>query len=337
MYIQDESVQSWFFRHALISGESKFNSIIGTNGKWYFTPNLVKGWVVNIDSIPDLDLLLFLRKSGIANKKAGMFDNPVDYLREMSIVNPSENSYSASKGQISIRFCKECIEESIKENGFGYLKATWLSSTQCATHSTHLIQLTSVTRKDAVKDIQLALAGCPTHSSKTSCDLDKDNNLYKETTHESPYHIMPCLLRDFYMWASKENTDPLLENTHPLFKYEHWAFLYSYGAKKEISDEFLHQKYLYFKQTYPSQFKKFLDRNAEVKEYKFSFRQKHSLSEMLLKSKSQNCSKCLRWASTNYCPIKPIKVVKLDYEFDRYQGINPCDFFLKYRHHNSNF
>jgi hypothetical protein len=323
MYIQDESVQSWFFRQGLISGESKFGSVIGTDGKWYFTPCMLKEWIVNLDSIPDLDLLRFLRKSGIANKKAGMFDNPVDYLEQMSILDPIDKTDSLSKGQIPIRYCKECIEEAIKEIGYGYLKATWLSNIHCSVHDVNLTELTTKSRKDTVIEINLALAGLPTFSSKKSVVIDNNKSLYTEIFHLPPYHIMPCLLIDFYMWASKENDDPQL-------KYEHLDFLYVYGVKKDFSDRKLHQKYLYFKETFPKQFEEFLDRAAEIKEFRFSFRKKLSLSETLLKSKNKNCSKCSRWGSTDHCPIKPIKIEYLYNRLDNLPDSNPCDFFLKY-------
>lgn len=211
MYIEDESVQSWFFRQALLSGENKFNNVIGTNGKWYGIPYFGSGCTLNLHSIPDLGLLCFLRKSGIANKGVTTFDNPVNYVDRMSIVTPSKKSYSDSKGQITIRFCEDCIGESIKENGFGYFKAEWLSSIHCSTHDVNLRELTSINRQSAAVEIRRVFSGCSVSESQISFHLDKNSHLYRESKCDEFYNIMPCLLGDFYMWASKESDDAELE------------------------------------------------------------------------------------------------------------------------------
>lgn len=326
MYAEDESVQSWVFRLALLSGEYKYNSLIGIDGKWYSTPSLVKGCAFNLHLIPDLDLLRFLRRSGIANKKASMFDNPVDYIDQMSIINPSNNSSSNAKGEITIRFCKECIAESIKKNGYGYFKAEWLSKIYCSNHGINLIELISKNRKSVVKELLQAFAGTPVIQSQTSVALDKDSHQYREAKTDFSYHIMPCLLNEFYMWASRKSDDALL-------KYEHLDFFYVNGVRKKISDEYLHYKFIYFLEYYPKQLKEFLDRTVELKEYKFGFRQKLSLSETLAKSRSKNCSKCSDWGKTGFCPIEPILVTRLKHEHSTHCKTNACDFFLKYRTH----
>lgn len=252
-----------------------------------------------------------------------MFDNPVDYLNELAIITPVDGSNFPYKGQIPIRFCRECIEESIKKYGFGYLKSAWLSNVKCGVHDVPLAELTNGKRKGTIIDLREILAGRPTHNSKEVFELFKGSHLYQEKISKTHFHIMPCLLMDFYMWASKENSDPALQ-------YEYLDFRSQYSLKKDISDTYLHQKYIYFEETYPIQFKAFLEIKAELKEYKFSLQQKFSLREMLLKSKNKNCSKCSRWGGTNYCPIKPIKLQRLVYEFNPYQEINICDLRLKY-------
>ncbi|MBY8219784.1 hypothetical protein ACSEYT_00450 [Vibrio cidicii] len=326
MYIEDESVQSWFFRQALLSGESKFENVIGTDGKWYGTPCLGSGCTLNLHSIPDLGLLRFLRKSGIANKDATMFDNPVNYVKQMSIVTPSKYSSSNSKGQITIRFCEDCIGESIKENGFGYFKAEWLSSIHCSIHDVNLRELTSRNRQSAAVEISRAFSGRPVSESQISFDLDKDSHLYRESKSDELYHIMPCLLDAFYMWASKKSDNAEL-------KYEYLDFYHQNGMRKEVSDEYLHHKFMYFREHFPMQLKGFLERASELKEYKFGFRQRFSFSETLVKSKNQNCSKCSYWRTTDFCPIKPIKVTMLNDDFYYSRTDNPCDYYLKYRVH----
>jgi hypothetical protein len=326
MYVEDESVQSWIFRLVLLSGEYKYDSLIGINGKWYSAPSLVRGCAFNLHLIPDLELLCFLRKSGIANKKASMFDNPVDYIGQMSIVNPSNYYSSNAKGQITIRFCKECIAESIRENGYGYFKAEWLSKIYCSNHDINLIELISKNRKSAVTELLQAFAGVPVIQSQTSLALDKNSHQYRKAKTDCSYHIMPCLLNEFYMWASRKSDDVLL-------KYEYLDFFYKNGVRKNISDQYLHYKFIYFLDNYPKQLNEFLDRTVELKEHKFGFRQKLSLSETLAKSRSKNCSKCSDWWGTDFCPIEPIQLTRLEHEYSSHSKTNACDFYLKYRTH----
>lgn len=204
MYIEDESVQSWFFRLTLLSGQQQFEKVVGANGEWHSTPTLTDGCSLDLESIPDKELLSFLRKSGIANKAAGMFDNPTVYINEMLTVTSSMYGKPNRKGAIPIRFCSECIKTSLEKNGFGYFKAEWLSTTKCAVHNVNLEEITSGNRKSAVLSIKQVLSRRGVLESQACVQLDENGHKYSDLADQPSYHVMPCLMTKFYNWASRK-------------------------------------------------------------------------------------------------------------------------------------
>lgn len=104
-----------------------------------------------------------------------------------------------------------------------------------------------------------------------------------------------------------------------------------------MSDERLVRQFFYFKDHYSDEFNFFWEQFAEIKEYRFGFREKLSLAETLVKSKGENCSKCSQWSDTDCCPIKPIKISYLSEEYYVNIGENPCDFFLLKKKHKVTF
>ena len=54
--------------------------------------------------------------------------------------------------------------------------------------------------------------------------------------------------------------------------------------------------------------------------FRFGINERNSLSEPLLKKKGENCSKCHRWADTDYCPIKPIAMIEMSEQTPHYES-----------------
>ena len=79
-YVEDESVQSWIFRNLVVDGEIDFSSILSSEGDWYNNVSFRKNCPERMTRTRDVELLRFLRNSGLALKYAGKYDNPVDYL-----------------------------------------------------------------------------------------------------------------------------------------------------------------------------------------------------------------------------------------------------------------
>lgn len=319
-YIEDESAHSWVFRNLLVSGALDFSVVIGANGHMSSFPHFTKDCNVQRDKLNDAEVLAFLRRSGIARKRAGPFDNPIDYLHSANAFFSNSRTHGHEKSHIPIRFCRACIVESIGNHGFGYLKSEWLFESWCNRHQKKLIQLKALSHKKTINILIRTLSGdvIPVCETVEYEPLPTRNNNKEETQ----AHIMPCLLDDFYRWASMWRDDDYLGESF-------YKFYYRDGRRKPISDEQLHSYFSNYSRALPNQFGEFLTR-AEFKDYWFGLSQVRSLKEILIKSNKHNCSKCTRW--TNFCPIKPIIKVRLE-EYDFVVRINPCDFFFKYRIH----
>ena len=137
-------------------------------------------------------------------------------------------------------------------------------------------------------------------------------------------YIMPCLLYDFYRWASMWRTDDYLGVSY-------YGFYYLDGTRKPIYSIELYDAFFRCRNVFPKQFKEFMSRRAEVKDYWFGISQVRSLKETLLKSNKYNCSKCLKQYRQDNCPIKLIHHEQLEYMDYMDYMTNPCDFNMKYR------
>lgn len=321
-FVHGESVHSWIYRILTVFGETTFNSIVGTNGKWISSPIIPRKFSSISKGFSDIDLLYFMRDSGLAINEAGIFDNPIKYLSSVErFFDDNLIEERNEKGKISIKYCDECIEDAIFELGFGYLKADWLYGSMCQIHGKNLNQIKVNSRSQALTLLKSILAGKKVPEKKLELPVTYSKHLSERGNFE--YHVMPCLLHDFYRWASWRRKDDYLDGSHHEF-YD------SRFMRRNISDYKLHNYFLVYEVKYSVQFSSFLSETSEIIEYKYGFNQKLSLKENLLKSRKHNCSKCLM--SQHHCPINLIARFRIEEvkESHRSVDLNICDFFLRY-------
>lgn len=319
-YLEDESAHSWVLRNLRVSGCLNLHTVIGTNGHWHTIPHLSKCVGVNLDDFDDFELLVWLRKSKIAIKRAGAFDNPMDYISSVYRVFSRYDLNKGTRGSIPIRFCNKCVQHAIQDLGFAYFKFEWLYREQCTIHDVPLMQLRTSRYKEMMHSLDLVISG---HLDSLE-PFEKATALLSQPVEESDFHIMPCLIFDFYRWASMKRDDGYLDGSH-------WEFYYQNLMRKPISDDKIHY---YFTASYPERFPKqfgeFLSDRLEVKEHRFGISQPLSLKETLWKSNRHNCSKCLM--ASHHCPIQLIARIRLDspWIWGRSRSSNICDYILRY-------
>ncbi|HHF3121209.1 TPA: hypothetical protein ACPJ19_001268 [Vibrio diabolicus] len=322
-YVEDESVQSWIFRNLVVDGEIDFSSILSSEGDWYNNVSFRKNCPERMTRTRDVELLRFLRNSGLALKFAGKYDNPVDYLdRIYSIFQPLDCNIPkiSADGSIAIRFCPECILQAVQEYGFGYFKWEWLQGLQCLKHGRLLCQLKKSKRETMVLTLLKVLSGCPLDVRElTNLSVKHTQRLNRVSV---DYHIMPCFMVDFYLWATMRRNDHSLGDG-----FHNWY--YQDGRRKPVSRECLIQCYEYYTKFFPEQSHRFIKERGDIKFVRFGIKQPGSLSEKLLKSSKYNCSYCTKWEAFGECPAKPIKLFVIEPQYT-YTGLNPCDFFLKF-------
>lgn len=326
-YFKDESVHSWIFRNLIVEGEMDFSTILSSDGYWYNNATFRKECPERMKDIDDVELIRFLRRSGIAYKSAGLYDNPVDYLDKVeNIFYPllERIPKSSSYGPIPIRFCPDCISRAIKEHGCGYFKWEWLDGVNCSVHNTLLKQLSRAKRQEIVSTISKVLAGHALESMKT-CGLSLEYTKVRINSYSSekpPFHIMPCFMSNFHFWATRWRED------HSLGA-DFYTWYYKNRRRKLISRECLRRVFEKYTAEFPKESNQYITENGEIIYVKFGINGPGVLSEKLLKSKEYNCSYCTKWIAFGECPARPIVVVRLE---PRYVSCsdNPCDFFLQY-------
>ncbi|WP_406732266.1 hypothetical protein RJD39_12150 [Vibrio scophthalmi] len=318
-YLEDESVQSWVLRNLRVSGCLSLHSVIGTNGQWHNIPHLSKCVGIKLVDFDDFELLVWLRKSSIAVKRAGIFDNPLDYINSVYRVFTRQDLDKRTRGSIPIRFCSQCLQNFIQALGFAYFKFDWLYGERCTIHDVPLTQLRASRYEEVMHSLGLVMSG---HLDSLE-PFEQATGLLSEPVEESDFHIMPCLIFDFYRWASFIRDDGYLDDSH-------WEFYYQNLMRKPISDNKIHY---YFSASYPKRFPKqfgeFLSERLEVKVHRFGISQPLSLKETLWKSNRHNCSKCL--IAQDHCPIQLVAKVWLDSPWAWGRSSNICDDFLRYR------
>ncbi|MEX1841664.1 TniQ family protein [Enterobacter cloacae] len=136
-YHSDETLHSFIFRVCLVNGVEQYADVTGHNSRWRKTIHLNKNIAKFFKYYNDHDFLLLIRNSWQACKSAKMFSDPTEYMSDL------KNLYTKGprKGGIDkishIKYCMDCIIESIKENGYGYFKSSWhyQHSEKCITHN----------------------------------------------------------------------------------------------------------------------------------------------------------------------------------------------------------
>ncbi|WP_194090531.1 hypothetical protein [Vibrio hibernica] len=326
-HFEDESVHSWIFRNLIVEGEIDFSTILTSDGYWYNNATFLKKCPERMEGIDDVELIRFLRCSGMAHKSAGFYDNPVDYLDKVeNIFYPSLKRVpkSSSYGPIPIRFCPDCISRSIKEYGCAYFKWEWLDGVNCSVHNTLLKQLSRSKRKNIVSTISKVLAAHELEPTMI-CSLSLEYTKVRISSYSSaqlPFHIMPCFLSNFHFWATRWREDHSLGT-------DFYNWYYKNRRRKPISRECLQWVFEKYMEEFPKKSKQYISEYGEVTCVKFGINGPGLLSEKLLKSRKYNCSYCTKWTSFGECPARPIMVVGLDSRLQTNLE-NPCDFFLQH-------
>lgn len=136
-YHSDETLHSFIFRVCLINGAEQYADVTGHNSRWRKTIYLNKHIAKFFKCYNDHDFLFLIRNSWQASKSMKMFSDPTEYMSDL------KNLYvkAPRKGGVDkishIKYCMDCIIESIKENGYGYFKSSWhyQYSEKCITHN----------------------------------------------------------------------------------------------------------------------------------------------------------------------------------------------------------
>ncbi|EHZ1616406.1 TniQ family protein [Salmonella enterica] len=124
-YLPDETLHSFIFRICLINGEEQFSDVTNHNVQWLKNLQLNVRTIKYFAEYSDLDLLILMRNSWQAIKSTTIFDNPVEYMSEINTLLRKQPLARRGTHNYPLKYCIDCIRESIKNIGFGYFKSSW--------------------------------------------------------------------------------------------------------------------------------------------------------------------------------------------------------------------
>lgn len=124
-YLPDETLHSFIFRVCLINGEEQFSDVTNNNIQWLKTLQINARTMKYFADYSDRDFLILMRNSWQAVKNRKMFGNPVEYMSQISILLRKQPLTRRGSHAYPLRYCIDCIRESIKDLGFGYFKSYW--------------------------------------------------------------------------------------------------------------------------------------------------------------------------------------------------------------------
>lgn len=312
---ENESLYSFILRGLIISGNTKFDSVIGINGLWLEKPHVPRESQYLFCQLDDSQLFEISKKSGLANENRFMFGNPSSFIHSLKYIYAQKNTIPRKvKGSIEIKFCIYCIKESIILNGCGYFKADWLFSDDCSKHNRSLQAIHFASYCGVKSEILKIFSGeCNAQSftnSKTKQftrikrkrDDNKDSCRIKLNNHW--IYIMPCLKNDMSRWLAI-NTDNLYESITSMRDFLIRDTICSSTEKYVHMDDDKWYMHLYHLIKYEEPFfKDYIDNNFKSSSYYFGMNRQNSFCETLYKLTGSDCSKCLILASDEEpCPL----------------------------------
>ncbi|MEZ9821170.1 hypothetical protein AB4238_11230 [Shewanella sp. 10N.286.45.A1] len=308
MYIQDdESLQSAIFRSIVLSGEDSFENVVGDNGNWLHRPKVSGRGGDFFQNIDFLKLVELARRSGGAQPTEGRFGTFSSLANELfDTFIERDNCSSVEKGTLKVGYCEQCIQESIKNLGFGYLKSEWINwktDKLCLKHQTPLHYIASNSRKKTVKAIAKALSG------DFSIEVWRGRKGYIENY---PFHLnfeqplklrktevcyLPCAKQDLYCWLSK-NIGRFNRNN----KLRKSLWFKNFSSYTFLSDETLEFMCDAIEQNEVDGIADFIYSYLEETSCEYGKKGRFLFQYNAYKSKFQSCSKCTLYSADEICP-----------------------------------
>jgi hypothetical protein len=124
-YLPDETLHSFIFRVCLVNGNEKLADITDTKTLWRKNLQLNTKIMQYFTEYNDHDLLTLMRNSEQAKQDTKIFSNPVQHMSDIKRLLRKEPPKKWARPGGQLKYCIDCIKNSIREFGFGYFKSPW--------------------------------------------------------------------------------------------------------------------------------------------------------------------------------------------------------------------
>lgn len=305
IFIGNESLQSFIFRHIQIAGGTDFSCVVEDTGAWVSSPRIPEKYQ-HIFHLFDEELLLDITKnSGLAPEPDSIFSNPTSSIVALSKIFAGNNSETVSTSSIQIAYCERCIESSLVENGFAHFDSNWLFSSYCEEHNVRLSILKHSRRGVAISAIKKILTGdsaTEINSLRKSFEKERYRGLSfnKKQKFESPVYFMPCTVKPLLRWLT--DNIQTLKNNRSLEK-RYW--MRSLLESKFILPHDLEKICIELNTEEPNLFKKFVVDNFMKKKIGYGVWDDTKFSSQIYKVKGKSCSQCFESIGLGICPMSP--------------------------------
>jgi hypothetical protein len=333
-----ESIQSFIYRvaatYGYLSAVTDAHNIIDSNGLWYKTPVVQQRYIHLFARFDERYLANILKASHAEEQERGVFSDPTSYTKTLRAVFYSCQSDKKSTGQLEIRYCLDCIKESIAARGYGYFFSDWLTASFCTVHKAPLRCVVAITRSKSFDAMQRILGG--KHPAEfISCNVPQfyeGLGDFSNTVDLFKVKFSPCLKAGFVHWLRKHHRDlddDVAKRVYLHERYELWSkFVCVTGRYKDVSSALIERIFVAMQPKYNEQLKLFLIKNATIVHVNCGITKADRLTEPLAIVKGNTCGHCTKWHGR--CPAAS-QLIK-SWFLGETRWLNPrnrCDEFLR--------
>ncbi|SGZ03432.1 hypothetical protein [Moritella viscosa] len=246
-------------------------------------PKISKGTFEFYKNTNDVEILSMLQTIGVAEHVEHSFEDPTVYFSDLKqFFLLAKYQTGSKKNTQEIKYCLQCTQSSIVDNGFVYIHKDWYEGTYCYKHDCTLSIVLKTSKKASISALHDIFMG--KHAVNSSfCEVETIPPLKKEIIARQGNYLAPCLVNTFKSFILDKN------NKHPddLFN------------KNYYSDSNLHQRHVLYKlynsleKSEHPVYMNFLSKNAKAKVINMGVIRSDSLREIVFKDKMSSCLDCM--------------------------------------------
>ncbi len=300
----DESFHSFIYRICLLRGLPT-RHFFNKAGQWQMI-NYLSSISHHFFKYGDKLLLDLLNRSGYVNRETRPFRDPTSYSFALFdfVHGVRKSCYGASYGKSynnsfkTVSFCNICIENSIKNIGFGYFKARWQVDSCCSIHDSYLYTMGYGDTALTDTRFQQALKG----EVPDGVTLGKGYKYFgyrlSDYAVESSDEVFvsPCMQVSFKSWLTSNMHDFPIDVLKALPSLS--AETLNQGAKRQ-ADYYLEILLIALMKSNYEPFQEYLRLQAQKVEVNFGVISRSAFRKDIYVEASSDCQRCSEW---RICP-----------------------------------
>lgn len=311
-----ESIQSIIYRIHRLHYITDFTNILDKNGRWNGLPKIHDGTLWAYRCICDKQILSILKTQMVVQVSQNRFDEPAPYRLDLQYFY-RERRDCRIPNKVEIRYCMECIHESIATHGFCTFRIDWLNNRVCERHKRPLNYIPPNSRKDSQKYLDLLFQGSQPkeHINKFAVERYELERCKNGSTKLS-LHFPPCIQEEFIYFIRKEMLLTSLDN-------ENYQIFFGLGFTEFKEDELdryqdvIKRAFLRFRYFKSNLLKKFSHEiSLSVEKVPTDCESTQGLTEAFVVSEKSKCDDCMYFNCQKNTTISPSNKKSISEKFE---------------------